>query len=197
LPLIDRPPAVENPLPRKPRVRPIPYFEGKRVAVITTGGGGAAVSIAGIARAFEEAGIRPSFLSACSGGAIWGALWAAGLNGRQIADFSLSWRPEDYLDIQWLRLPRFALSAWRGFTGLAKGEAIEHLFDERLQRMPVGEMGSRSPRSSTTSTSTGSSTSAPSRPPISPSASWSGSPSRFRSSSSRCRCVDISTWTAA
>ncbi len=42
-----------------------------------------------------------------------------------MAEFSLSWRPEDYLDIQWLSLPRFALSALRGFTGLAKGEAIE------------------------------------------------------------------------
>ena len=54
-----------------------------------------------------------------------------------MAEFSLSWRPEDYLDIQWLKLPRFALSALRGFTGLAKGEAIEHLFDARLARMRV------------------------------------------------------------
>lgn len=139
LPLLDRPAAVENPLSPRPLDRPIPYFEDKRVAVITTGGGGAAASIAGIARAFEEAGIRPAFLSACSGGAIWGAMWAAGMSAYQIAAFSLSWRPEDYLDISWGGIPKFALSALRGFTGLAKGEAIAHLFDERFRAMPVGE----------------------------------------------------------
>ena len=56
-----------------------------------------------------------------------------------MARFSLSWRPEDYLDIQWRHLPGFALSALRGFTGLAKGEAVEQLFDERLRGMAVGE----------------------------------------------------------
>lgn len=139
LPVIDRPATVENPLPLEPQERPIPFFQGKRVAVVTTGGGGAAASIAGIARAFEEAGIRPTFLSACSGGAIWGSMWAAGMSAHQIASFSLAWRPEDYLDISWGALPSFALSALRGFTGLAKGEAIEHLFDSRLRAMPVGE----------------------------------------------------------
>jgi len=139
LPVIDRPAAVSNPLPPQPRLRPIEYFAGKRVAVVTTGGGGAAASIAGIARAFEEAGIQPAFLSACSGGAIWGSMWAAGMTAHEIADFSLSWRPEDYLDIQWRGLPGFALSALRGFTGLAKGEAIAHLFDDRLRALPVGQ----------------------------------------------------------
>jgi NTE family protein len=56
-----------------------------------------------------------------------------------MAEFSLSWRPQDYLDIQWTRLPRFALSALRGFTGLAKGEALERLFDRRLWHMSAGE----------------------------------------------------------
>jgi NTE family protein len=57
------------------------------------------------------------------------------MSSDQMAEFSLSWKPEDYLDIQWLRLPRFAFSALRGFTGLAKGEAIERLFDEQLVDM--------------------------------------------------------------
>ena len=109
------------------------------MAVIATGGGGACVSLIGVARAFEEAGIRPASLTACSGGAIWGAMWAAGLSAYDMARFSLSWRPEDYLDIQWRHLPGFALSALRGFTGLAKGEAIEQLFDERLRGMAVGD----------------------------------------------------------
>jgi len=136
LPLIDRPapfdPGTIFP-PLEPR--PVRGLEGKRVAVVCSGGGGAAVAVVGVARAFEEAGIKPALIAGCSGGAIWGSMWAAGLTAQEMADFSLSWRPEDYLDIQWLKLPRFALSALRGFTGLAKGEAIERLFDERLRGM--------------------------------------------------------------
>lgn len=139
IPGIDRPPRVENPLPRRPTVRPVPALEGKRIAVIATGGGGACVSLIGVARAFEEAGIRPASFTACSGGAIWGSMWAAGMTAYDMANFSLAWRPQDYLDIQWSRLPGFALSALRGFTGLAKGEAVEHLFTTRLRGMPVGE----------------------------------------------------------
>jgi NTE family protein len=138
IPWVEQPPSVENPLSRRPRTRPVPALSDKRVAVITTGGGGACVSLIGVARAFEEAGIRPASLTACSGGAIWGAMWAAGMSAYDMARFSLSWRPADYLDIQWRHLPGFALSALRGFTGLAKGEAIEHLFDDRLRAMAVG-----------------------------------------------------------
>jgi NTE family protein len=56
-----------------------------------------------------------------------------------MVDVSLNWQPEDYLDIRWARLPQFALAAMRGFSGLAKGEAIERLFDRQLWHMSVGE----------------------------------------------------------
>ncbi len=67
------------------------------------------------------------------------AVATSSLRAAEMAEFSLGWRPQDYLDVQWTRLPRFALSALRGFTGLAKGEAIERLFDERLIAMTVGD----------------------------------------------------------
>lgn len=140
LPLVDRstPVDVASVFPPFTR-RPATALKGKRVAVVASGGGGAAVAAVGVARAFEEAGIEPVLIVGCSGGAIWGSMWASGLSAEEMARFSLSWRPEDYLDIQWLKLPGFALSALRGFTGLAKGEAIEQLVDERLRHMPVGE----------------------------------------------------------
>jgi NTE family protein len=136
LPLVDRPSEVDSSgvLPEF-RPRPIPALEGKRVALVASGGGGAAVALVGVARAFEEAGVEPAEIIGCSGGAIWGSMWAAGMSADEMARFSLSWKPEDYLDVQWLKLPRFALSALRGFTGIAKGEAIEHLVDERLRDM--------------------------------------------------------------
>jgi NTE family protein len=114
-------------------------LDGKRIGVVGSGGSGACVALVGVKRAFEEAGIEPASISACSGSAIWGAMWAAGLTAQEMVDFSLSWRPQDYLDIQWTSLPRFALSALRGFTGLAKGEALEQLFDRRLWHMSAGE----------------------------------------------------------
>lgn len=140
LPLIDRPEKIDSSGVFPPfESRPVPELEGKRVALVASGGGGAAVALVGVARAFEEAGIEPAEIVSCSGGAIWGSMWAAGMDAQEMAEFSLSWKPEDYMDIQWLSLPRFALSALRGFTGLAKGEAIERLFARRLNEMRCGE----------------------------------------------------------
>ncbi len=140
LPLIDRPEQVDASGVFPPlRSRPVPALEGKRVALVASGGGGAAVALVGVARAFEEAGIEPAEIVSCSGGAIWGSMWAAGMSAQEMADFSLSWRPRDYVDADWLSLPRYALSALRGFTGIAKGEAIEGLFDGRLTGMRCAE----------------------------------------------------------
>jgi NTE family protein len=140
LPLVDReePVRVGDVLPPF-EARPLPELEGKRIGLVASGGGGAAASLVGVARAFEEAGIEPAEIVGCSGGAIWGSMWAAGMSSHEMAEFSLAWKPEDYLDIQWLRIPRFALSALRGFTGLAKGEAIERLFDSRLIDLTCAE----------------------------------------------------------
>jgi hypothetical protein len=105
VPVIDRPEPVPTDVFPPLREQPIAALEGKRIGVIASGGGGGCVSMVGVARAFEEAGIRPALYSGCSGGAIWGAMWAAGMSAQEMADFSLSWRAEDYLDIQWARIP--------------------------------------------------------------------------------------------
>lgn len=139
LPLVDRPEEIDATQVFPPfELRPVPAL-GKRVALVASGGGGAAVALVGVARAFEEAGLEPAEIVGCSGGAIWGSMWAAGMSAQEMAEFSLSWKPEDYLDVQWLGLPRFALSALRGFTGIAKGEAIEQLFDGRFRDMSCRE----------------------------------------------------------
>ncbi|HTU78114.1 MAG TPA: patatin-like phospholipase family protein [Solirubrobacteraceae bacterium] len=139
LPVIDRRRRVPSDILPPFRERPIAALQGKRIGVIASGGGGGCVAMVGVVQALEEAGIRPAMYSACSGSAIWGAMWAAGMSPQEMVDFSLSWRPEDYLDIQWTRITRFALSALKGFTGLMKGEALEHLFNERLWSMRVGD----------------------------------------------------------
>ncbi len=78
-------------------------------------------------------------IAACSGSAVWGAMWAGGMSADEMADSSLSWRPQDYLRVQWSGLPRFALSAVRGFSGMESREALERLLGRRLWRMSAGE----------------------------------------------------------
>jgi NTE family protein len=139
LPVVDRPRSVETKIFPSFRSRPIPSLRGKRVGLLLSGGSGAAVAACGVARALEEAGVEPRAISFCSGSAMWGSMIAAGLTAQEMVDQSLNWQPEDYLDIQWTRIPRFVMAAMRGYTGLAKGEAIEKLFDRQLWNMSAGE----------------------------------------------------------
>ena len=141
LPVLDHPPVVPTDVLPPFQRRPLPAYADRRIAVIAGGGAGACVSLIGVRRAFEEAGIEPALLSTCSGGTIWGSMWAAGLSADQMAEFSLSWRLEDYIDVQWAKIPRYLLSALKGFTGLAKGAAIERTFDERFGALTAGEFG--------------------------------------------------------
>jgi predicted acylesterase/phospholipase RssA len=139
LPLVDRPKPVDRAVFDPFAARPAAGLRGRRIGLVASGGSGAAVALVGVKRAFEEASVEVEAISACSASVLWSAMWAAGLTAQEMADFSLSWQPEDYLDIQWTGLPRFALSALRGFTGLPTGEALEQLFDRRLWHMAAGE----------------------------------------------------------
>jgi NTE family protein len=139
LPLIDRRQHAYTKVFPKFRSRPIPALARKRVGLVLSGGSGSCVAACGVARALEEAGLEPEAISVCSGSSLWGSMMAAGSSAQEMVDVSLNWQPEDYLDIRWARLPRFALGAMRGFSGLAKGDAIEQLFDRQLWHMSVGE----------------------------------------------------------
>lgn len=139
LPVVDRTARPSRPVFPSSRARPATGLQGKRVAVAGGAGGGRTVALIGVARAFEEARVEPALVSACSGSVLWASMWSAGLSAREMADFSLSWRPQDYLGIQWLRAPRAAVAAARGFSGVAKGRALETLFDRRLWHMTAGE----------------------------------------------------------
>jgi NTE family protein len=139
LPMVDRPRKADTKVFPRFSSRPIASLRNKRVGLLLSGGSGACVAACGVARALEEAGIEPRAISFCSGSAMWGSMIAAGMSAQEMVDQSLNWQPEDYLDIQWTRLPRFAMAAMRGFTGLAKGEAIEKLFDRQLWHMSAGE----------------------------------------------------------
>jgi predicted acylesterase/phospholipase RssA len=139
LPLIDRRQKANTHVFPPFRSRPIPSLRTREIGLVLSGGSGSCVAACGVARALEEAGIEPRAISVCSGSALWGSMIAAGMTAQEMVDVSLNWQPEDYLDVQWTRLPRFALSAMRGFPAVGKGEAIEQLFDRQLWNMSVGE----------------------------------------------------------
>lgn len=136
LPLVDRPATPPGQVLPPFEARSDPGLAGK--TVVGADGSGASVAMIGVARVFEEAGVRPAAITACSASALWGAMWAAGMSADQMAAHALAWRPEPYLGVQWAGLPRFALSAIRGFSGLDKGLALEQLFDRRAWRMSAG-----------------------------------------------------------
>jgi NTE family protein len=139
LPVVDRPRKAQTKIFPPFKGRPIPSLRNKKIGLVLSGGSGACVAVAGVARALEEAGIEPQAISFCSGSALWGSMMAAGLSAQEMVDQSLNWQPEDYLDIQWTRIPRLAFAAMRGFSGIAKGEAIAKLFDRQLWHMSLGQ----------------------------------------------------------
>jgi NTE family protein len=114
----------------------------RRVGLVATGGSGALASVVGVARAFEETGIRPAVISVCSGSALFGFPIAAGLPAAEVAAFSLALRPEDYIDVAWSRLATLLPRAGRGFAGVLDGARIEATYrrllgDRRLGDMPI------------------------------------------------------------
>ncbi len=113
---------------------------GQRIALAATGGSGAMASVVGAARALEEAGLRPSVLSLCSGSAIFGFPLAAGLGAEEVAAFTLGLRPEDYIDVSWSRLLGLMPTVGRGFAGILRGDAIEHTYRRLLGDMTLGEL---------------------------------------------------------
>lgn len=112
----------------------------QRVALVATGGSGALASVVGVARALEEAHVRPAVISLCSGSAIFGFPLAAGLSAEEVAEFTLELEPRDYLDLDWPLVARLLPTAGRGFAGILKGDALEHTYRRLLGDLTLGQL---------------------------------------------------------
>jgi NTE family protein len=135
-------PESENIVERVfPPLRPlrVPALEGKRIALVASGGSGATASLCGIRRAFEEAELEVVTLSACSGSMLFGALWAAGFDAEQMAQFWLRLPARDYLDPDYRALLQAGLHGFRRFGGLIRGDALERTYERCLGPMKLGE----------------------------------------------------------
>jgi len=122
------------------RRRSLTALDGRRVALVATGGSGALAAVTGVWRALEEAGIKPEIVSVCSGSSLFGFPLAAGFTADEVAEFSLSMTPEDFVDINWQDLTRGMLTAGRGFAGFIRGERIEASYRRLVGDMTIGEM---------------------------------------------------------
>jgi NTE family protein len=133
----DHPPVPARVFDR-PRPLDLSSLRGKRIGVVASGGSGATACLVGVQRAFEEAGVEPVVISACSGSMLFASLWASGLTSDEIASFWLGINTEDYVDPSWRSLAAAPVRALRGFAGLLKGDAVEATFDERLRGLRLG-----------------------------------------------------------
>jgi len=134
----DRP-QVDGPVFPPARPLPLGALAGKRIAVVASGGSGATAALCGVRRAFEEAGIEPVLISACSGSVLFASLWAAGLSADEMASFWLGMRTGDYIDPDWRGLLRAVPRRLRGFGGLLRGDAIERTYRARLGDARLGD----------------------------------------------------------
>ncbi len=110
------------------------------VALIATGGSGALASVVGVARGLEEAGVRPSVISLCSGSALFGFPIAAGIPAEEVAAFTLALSPDDYVDVDWPRMLRLLPTGARGFAGVIRGDALERSYRRLLGDMTLGDL---------------------------------------------------------
>jgi NTE family protein len=131
--------VAESPFPPL-LVQPMESLAGRRVAIVTTGGSGALASLVGVARAFEERGVAPSAISACSGSALFAFPLGAGMPADEVASFVLGLRPRDYLDLDVAGLAMLPLRAARGFSGLLKGEAVEAAYRKRFGDLRLADL---------------------------------------------------------
>jgi NTE family protein len=129
----------QRPFPPLDRLR-LPNLKGNRLALVATGGSGALASVVGAVRALEEAGVRPSVISLCSGSSIFGFPIAAGLPAEKVAAFTLGLRPEDYIDVDWSLLASVVPKRARGFAGVVKGDRIEQTYRRLLGDMRLGDL---------------------------------------------------------
>src|ERR1035437_9457131 len=133
---------------RQPDLHPFPPaqplriadLKRRRLALVATGGSGALASVVGAARALEEAGVRPSVISLCSGSALFGFPIAAGIPADEVAAFTLGIRPDEYVDIDWPKLASMVPLAAKGFAGIVRGERIEASYRRLLGDMTLGGM---------------------------------------------------------
>jgi len=99
-----------------------------RVGVVATGGSGALASLVGVAKALEDSGTEVSVYSVCSGSALFGFPLGAGMPPEEVAEFTASMRPGDYIDVGWREIAALVPTLARGWCGILRGDRLEAFY---------------------------------------------------------------------
>jgi NTE family protein len=111
-----------------------------RVGVVATGGSGALASLVGVAKALQDSGTEVSVYSVCSGSALFGFPLGAGMTPEEVAEFTASIRPEDYVDVGWREIAALVPTLARGWCGLLRGDKLEAFYRGQLGDLTLAQL---------------------------------------------------------
>ena len=104
-------------------------------------GGGAARGFAhiGVIKALEAQGIHPDIIVGTSAGSVVGALYAAGLNGFQIQELSMTMQEDQVIDGSGLYrcIAETVVSSTRGCI---KGQALQDFINKNVHGLPIEKL---------------------------------------------------------
>lgn len=107
----------------------IPFAAGSRpLAIVLSGGGARGFAHIGVLEVLHEEGIRPDLIVGSSAGSIVGALYASGLEPRQVDAALAEMAPSTFRDVV---LPN--LGFFPGEMGVIKGEKFRGFLKDRLR----------------------------------------------------------------
>lgn len=121
-------PRVAAPLPPVAEAVPRPPPRPPRIGLALGGGAARGFAHIGVIQVLEEAGIRPDLVVGTSAGSLVAALYAAGLDGRELAERAR-------------RIDESALADWSfPARGLIRGEALARYVREQTGGRPIEQL---------------------------------------------------------
>ncbi|MFN0162883.1 MAG: patatin-like phospholipase family protein [Burkholderiales bacterium] len=109
---------------------------GRGLALVLSGGAARGYAHIGVIKVLEEAGIRPDLIVGTSAGSIAGALYASGMNARQIEAVAAQSRDIFASEMDWRRMLQFESLGL--FTGNSSFEFVNRqVGGRRIDQLPI------------------------------------------------------------
>ncbi|MDP2144570.1 MAG: patatin-like phospholipase family protein [Gallionella sp.] len=129
-------PPVQTPPPPTPVVVERPPA---KIALALGGGAARGFAHVGVIKALEAQGISADIVVGTSAGSVVGALYAAGLNGFQIQELSMSMEEEQVLDGSGL-YRCIAETVFSDKRGCIKGQALQDFINKHVDGRPIEKL---------------------------------------------------------
>ena len=122
-----------------PKAPPAAERPAAKIALALGGGAARGFAHVGVIKALEAQGIAPDIIVGTSAGSVVGALYAAGLNGFQIQELSMSMKEDNVLDGSGLYrcIAETIVSSKRGCI---KGQALQDFINKNVGHRPMEKL---------------------------------------------------------